>query len=232
MAIHYNSQLRSIEKSGDKLRVNVVDSKGQEESLVADGVLMATGRVPSIPEGVKELGIEYDRKGIKVNAGMQTNIKNIYATGDVNGIAPLFHAARRQSIVAANNIMSHDKLTDYFNPVAVPFTLFSMPQLAYVGILPSMAEKMGIKFRRATYEMERDTLAEIFNEMSGEIDLFFEEETMRIIGGYVIGNDAGNIINEIALGVEKGLTARDFAELSHQHPMTFEGLDTAARKFY
>ncbi len=232
MNIHFNNEVKSIEKYGDKFKVNITDNNNKNDNIITDKVLMATGREPLIPDGVKELGIEYDKKGIKVNCGMQTNVKNIYATGDVNGIAPLFHAARRQSIVAANNILSHNKLTDYFNPADIPFTLFTMPQMAYVGLLPDELNKKGIKYKRVIYKMEDDTLAEVYNEMYGEIDLFFEEETMKILGGYIIGNDAGNIVNEIALGIEKGLTARDFAELAHQHPMTFEGIDTAARKLF
>ncbi len=231
MRVHLNNNVTSVEKHGDKFKVNIIDNNNKNDNIVADTVLMATGRIPLIPDGVGELGIEYDRKGIKVNSGMQTNIENIYATGDVNGIAPLFHAARRQSIVAANNIINN-KLADYFNPLAVPFTLFTIPQMAFTGLLPDELSKKGIKYVRTTYYMKNDTLAEAFNEMYGEINLFFDENSMTILGGYVIGNDAGNIINEIALGVQKGLTARDFAEVSHQHPMTFEGIDEAARKLY
>ncbi len=232
MNLHLNNSVQSIEKHGDKFKVNIMDKDNKSDNVIVDKVLMATGRSPVIPDGIKDLGIEYDRKGIRVNSGMQTNIKNIYAAGDVNGIAPLFHAAKRQSLIAAHNIMNGDKLTDYFDPFAVPFTLFTIPQMAFVGLLPDELNRRGINYIRTTYDIKGDSLAEAYNEMYGEIDLFFEENSMKILGGYIIGNDAGNIINEIALGIEKGLTARDFAEMSHQHPMTFEGLDTAARKLY
>ncbi|PYB68967.1 dihydrolipoyl dehydrogenase [Thermoplasma sp. Kam2015] len=230
MNIKTSSPVQSIEKHGDVYRVNF----GQADDIKyvdVDAVLMAVGRVPVFPEGIEDLGIEHDRHGIKVNMAMQTNIKNIYATGDVNGITPLFHAAKRQSLVAANNIMANNVPTDYFDPLSVPFTVYTIPQMAYVGILPSQAEKMGIEYMEADYQIEKDSMAQINNEMYGEIRIFTDKR-MKIIGGYVIGNDAGNVINEIALAVSKGLSLRDLAEMAHQHPMTFEGLDSAARKLY
>jgi dihydrolipoamide dehydrogenase len=162
---------------------------------------------------------------------MQTNIPNIYATGDVNGIAPLFHAAKRQSLIAANCIMSGDMPVDYFQDNSVPFTVYTIPHMSFTGITPEKAKKLGIKYTQPEYRMADDSLAEIYNEPGGEIDLIFDENK-KIIGGYVIGTDAGNIINEISLGISKGLSARDFAELAHQHPTTFEGLDIAARKLF
>ncbi|AAT43472.1 dihydrolipoyl dehydrogenase [Picrophilus oshimae] len=226
MDVKTSSEVKSIEKFNDKLKVLLNDGE-----VVSDMVMMAAGRHPVLPEGLDDLGIKYTKHGINVNMSMQTNIKNIYATGDVNGITPLFHAAKRQSIIAANNIMSGNVPVDYFDPISVPFTLYTIPQLAYVGILPAQAERLGIEHYEATYDMKKDSLAEINNEVYGEITLVFDKR-MKIIGGYVIGNDAGNIINEIALCVSRGLSLRDLAEMSHQHPMSFEGLDSAARKFY
>ncbi len=231
MTVHLNNEVTKIDKTGNKYAVYIKDSDGEEYTLNTDLVMMAAGREPLIPDGIEKTEIEYSGHGIKVDSSMKTNIKNIYATGDVNGIAPLFHAARRQSIVAANNILSNGICTDYFEPSNVPFTLYSVPNMAFAGILPQEAKKKGINYKKAVYKMKYDTLAEVYNEEYGEIDLIFNDE-MKIIGGYVIGNDAGNIINEIAIGIKKGLSARDFAEMAHQHPMTFEGIDTAARELY
>ncbi|WP_337860924.1 dihydrolipoyl dehydrogenase [Ferroplasma sp.] len=231
MRIHLNNEVIAIEKYGNRYKTIVKDNDGNTDNVITDMVMIATGREPNFPEGLKEAGIEFDRHGIHVNSGMQTNIKNIYATGDVNGIAPLFHAARRQSLVAAYNIMAGDTVIDRFSKKAVPFTLYSVPNMSFAGITPEIAGKENIKYTSVTYKMSDDTLAEVYNEMDGEITLLFDEDSV-LIGGYIIGNDAGNIINEICMGISKGLTARDFAELAHQHPMTFEGLDTAARKLF
>ncbi len=229
MKVHFNNKVTSIEPDGNGYKTTIIDNNGKSDSVVTDIVMMAAGREPLIPEGTKELGIKFDRHGIQVDSSMQTNIPGIYATGDVNGIAPLFHAAKRQSLIAANNIMSGNLPVDHFQENSVPFTVYCIPNMSFVGTTPDKAKKLGIKYTQVNYKMSHDTLAEVYNEMYGEIDLLFDEN-MKIIGGYVIGNDAGSIINEIAIGISKGLTARDFAELPHQHPSTFEGLDTAARK--
>ncbi|MEM0140164.1 MAG: dihydrolipoyl dehydrogenase [Ferroplasma sp.] len=231
MTIRLNNEVMSIEKAENGFKLIIKDLNGEKYAIKVGMVMMAAGREPLLPDGLKNAGVEFTHKGICVNSSMQTNIKNIYATGDVNGIAPLFHAAKRESLVAANNILSNGIPDDYFNPKSVPFTLYSIPNMSFVGILPEEAKRSGIKYRKGIYKMVDDTLAEVYNELDGEIDLIFDMN-LKIIGGYVIGNDAGNLINEIALGIQKGLTARDYAELAHQHPMTFEGLDTAAREFF
>ena len=227
---YMNSAVKSIERVADGYRVSF-DHSGSMEHIDSEFVMLAVGRAPVIPRGIKELGIKYQKSGIIVNEGMQTNIRNIYATGDVNGITPLFHAAKRQSLVAANNIMAGDRLVDYFDPVSVPFTIFTVPQLSFVGILPEQAKRENIKFTTAEFLLDHDAMAQINGEMFGKIRLLVDTR-MKIIGGYVIGNDAGNIINEVALAISKGLNIRDFAEMAHQHPMTFEELDSIGRQFY
>jgi dihydrolipoamide dehydrogenase len=231
MAINLNNEVKSIEKAGNKFKTIIVDENGETVSMLSDMVMMATGREPLIPEGTAQCGIEMDRHGIKVNSSMQTNIPHIYATGDVNGITPLFHAAKRQSLIAAANIMAGDTAVERFDSDSVPFTLFSIPNMSFVGITPDTARERKIEYSAVTYHMVEDSMAEIHNEICGEITMLFDRN-LKIIGGYVIGNDAGNLINEIAMGIHKGLDARDFAEMAHQHPMTFEGLDSAARKLF
>ncbi len=231
MVINLNNEVKSIQKDGNKFKTIIVDENGEKVSILSDMVMMATGREPLIPEGTAQCGIEMDRHGIKVNSAMQTNIPHIYATGDVNGITPLFHAAKRQSLIAAANIMAGDTAVERFDSSSVPFTLFSIPNMSFVGITPDTARQGKIEYSAVTYPMIEDSMAEIHNEICGEITMLFDKN-LKIIGGYVIGNDAGNLINEIALGIHKGLNARDFAEMAHQHPMTFEGLDSAARKLF
>jgi len=228
--VSLNSGVKSIEKEGSMLRVNF-DHEGQMEHIEVETVLAAVGRTPVFPEGIDDIGIQYNKHGIHVNGGMQTNVRNIYATGDVNGMTPLFHAAKRQSIIAANNIMGGNNVVDHYDPLAVPFTAFTVPQLAFVGILPELARKMNIEFTTGEFPLDHDAMAQINGETYGKIVLVLDSR-MKIIGGYVVGSDAGNLINEIALAISKGLSARDFAEMAHQHPMTFEELDSIGRQFY
>ena len=165
MVINLNNEVKSIEKAGNKFKTIIVDENGEKVSILSDMVMMATGREPLIPEGTAQCGIEMDRHGIKVNSAMQTNIPHIYATGDVNGITPLFHAAKRQSLIAAANIMAGDTAVERFDSSSVPFTLFSIPNMSFVGITPDTARQGKIEYSAVTYPMIEDSMAEIHNEI-------------------------------------------------------------------
>ncbi|MCL4327208.1 MAG: hypothetical protein M1149_02735 [Candidatus Thermoplasmatota archaeon] len=167
------------------------------------------------------------------NSGVQvqTNIPWIYATGDVNGKAPYFHAAVREAMVAANNIIAGDKPVDYMNYRSVPVSIFTFPPIAYVGITRSVAAGMNLDVVEGSYNLSTDSKGQMYDEKDGEIRLFFEKGSFRIVGGWVYGIDAPDLINEIGLAVSNSLTARQMAEFADQHPTTNEGISKIARNF-
>ncbi len=223
------ARVMEVERVSDGYRMRYVKDE-KEESVTSDVVMMAVGRKSVIPEGTDKIDIKIEHGRIVVNNSMQTNIPHIYAPGDVNGISMLFHSAVRQSLVAANNIMAGNTPIDYMNFKTVPTTVFTFPEGAYVGILPDEAKSMGIKIIEAYSPFKIDARAQIFGEMDGEIREFFDADTMKIIGGWVIGLDAGLLIGEIARLVEGGFTVKEVAEFADQHPTTAEGIVKAARK--
>jgi dihydrolipoamide dehydrogenase len=163
---------------------------------------------------------------------MKTAVPHIYAAGDVNGITPLFHAAVRQSLVAANNIMGGGKTCDYFDASAVPTTIFTIPEAAYVGLTPDRAREAGRPVLAGSYLFAEDSRAQILGETGGGITLLFEPGSLRLLGGTVVGVDAANLIGEIGLALSGGLTAYDLARYSDQHPMASEGVGKAARTLF
>ncbi|MBX8643321.1 MAG: dihydrolipoyl dehydrogenase [Thermoplasmata archaeon] len=201
---------------------------GKEREVESDVVLCATGRRPVIPEGADRIGIRRTKNGITVDASMRTNIDNIYATGDVNGLKPLFHAAVRMSLVAAHNILSGRKTSDYVDLLSIPTTVFTIPAGAVVGV--TRKEASGIRLIEGHYRFEGDSRAQIFGETEGEIRLFFDAMTTKLVGGWVMGIDAGNLIGEIAAALSLGAKAIDLANMSNQHPMASEGISSAARE--
>lgn len=206
--------------------------RGRSETVGADAVLMATGRRPVLPEGVDAVGLQVERGHIVVDAALRTNVPNIYACGDVNGKVPLFHAAIGQSLVAAHNIMGGDAPMDYFDVEAVPTTIFTLPAGAYVGRTRTALKAHGVKALESVYDFAEDSRAQILDETSGELRLFFEPGSLRVLGGWVLGLDAGQLIGQIGLAVSKGLTARDLAAFCDQHPMANEGISKAARRLF
>ncbi len=195
-------------------------------------VMVAAGRRPVIPEGLVAVGVEVSKRGIAVDAGMRTSIPHIFAAGDVNGITPLFHAAVRQSLVAAHNILGGEDSLDYFDPGPVPTTIFTLPEAAYVGLVPEMARKKEIPVIAGRYDFSEDSRAQILGETGGGITLLFDPASLRLLGGTIVGIDAGSLVGEIGLALAGGLTARDLAGFADQHPMASEGIGKAARSLF
>jgi dihydrolipoamide dehydrogenase len=227
--MHYNANILGVSKHNDILNVSYIES-GENHEMEADTVLLATGRDPVVPEGTEKIGITVDGKGfITTTDTMQTNIPWIYATGDVNGKAPYFHAAVREAMVAANNIIAGDHPVDYMDYGSVPVSIFTFPPIAYVGLTRTAARKINLDFVESSYKLSTDSKGQMYDEREGEIRLFFERGSMRIVGGWVYGIDAPDLINEIGVAVSNSLTARQLANFPDQHPTTNEGISKIAR---
>ncbi len=227
--IFTNAQVMEVESVSNGYKVRYVKDE-KEEIVTSDLVMIAVGRKSVIPEGADKIGIKIEQGRIVVNNALQTNFPHIYAPGDVNGISMLFHSAVRQSLVAANNIMAGNTQNDYMNFKTVPTTIFTFPEGAYVGILPDEAKSKNIELVETFSPFRIDARAQIYGELDGEIREFFDAETMKIVGGWVIGLDAGLLIGEIARLVEGGFTVKEVSEFADQHPTTAEGIVKAARK--
>lgn len=204
----------------------------QTARLTGDAVVLAIGRRPVIPEGAERLGLDIGPHGIRVGPDLRTAHPHIYACGDVNGRVPLFHAAVRQSLVAAHNILGGRQPLDYADFLNVPTTIFTLPAAAYVGLTPSRASAVGRTLVSGRYAFNEDSRAQILERTDGEIRLFFETESLRLLGGWVVGLDAEHLIGEIGIAVHGGLTAYDMARFADQHPMSAEGLGKAARSLF
>jgi len=231
--IHFilNAEVERVEATATGRRL-FYQQAGTTQQLEADVVLMAVGRRPAIPAGAADIGIEIGKRGIVVGPPLQTRYPHIYAAGDVNGQVPLFHAAVRQSLVAAHNILGGDLPLDYADFQSVPTTIFTLPSAAYIGLSASQAAQQGLAVRTGSYDFQEDSRAQILEAMGGGIRLFFAKESLRLVGGWVVGIDAGSLIGEIGLALSKGLTAYDLAQFADQHPMSAEGIGKAARSLF
>ena len=228
-SIEFQAPVERVESAGGRRRV-VYHSRGQERTVEADAVVIAAGREPVLPQGWKRTGIALDPRGFVVtDEGLMTSVSGIYAVGDVNGRAPYFHAAVRESLVAAHNLMAGNRRIDVMDYGSVPVTIFTFPSLAYVGITASVARRQGIPTVVARAALSEDSRAQMVQEREGEVRLFFQPGSLRLLGGWVIGISASELINEIGLAVSSGLTARNLAEFADQHPTTNEAISKTAR---
>jgi dihydrolipoamide dehydrogenase len=224
----FGAAVQRVERTPSGLAVTYLKD-GREERLETDLVLAATGRPPVVPPGSEAVGIALDHGRIVVSTALQTSLSHIYAPGDVNGRSMLFHSAVRQSLVAANNIMAGDKPVDFMDFDAVPTTVFTFPQIAYVGVTPSVAAARGVRLVETAFSLADDDRAQIEDEAQGEVREFFDERSMRLVGAWVEGGAADYLIGELAASVARRAPLRELAELADQHPTSAEAIGKAAR---
>ncbi|VVM07602.1 dihydrolipoyl dehydrogenase [Methylacidimicrobium tartarophylax] len=200
---------------------------GEATSIAADCVLMATGREPVVPEGMSNLGFATGEK-IAVDDRLRTKHAHIYAPGDINGRSMLFHSAVYQSLVAADDILSEGRGNKTVDFQSVPFTVFTEPEVAWVGQTEAEAARENLATVASTYSYRTDTRAQIFDE-DGFLKLVFDKKTGSLIGAQIAGIEAAQLIAPLALAVRSGTTAETLSYMAFPHPMISEGINHAAR---
>ncbi len=222
-----SSEVKEIKKSAAGYEV-IYSNKDQDKSVKAEKLLMAVGRRP-YHQGLnlENAGVEVSagRKSIKVDLKMQTNVDGIYAVGDVTDKVLLAHVASHQGIIAVENIMGKESQMSYH---AVPGAIFSSPEIGTVGLTEAEAEKKGIDYKVGSFPFAANGKVLAMGERDGKVKIIAEKESNKIIGAAVMGIEASNLIAELTLAVNLGLTAEQLAETIHAHPTTAETIHEAA----
>jgi len=198
------------------------NKKVDELTFKAERILVCIGRRPNSEGfGLEELGIECDKdKGwIKVDKNFRTNIKNIYAAGDVKGGMLLAHVASREGVAAVEAMAGMDKALDYN---AVPNCIFTNPEIASVGLTEKKARKNGIDATSRKFLFSAVAKPHILGETEGFIKLVVDNRNDRILGGHIIGPGATELIAELSLCVQFGITSEQLAGAIHGHPTLSE----------
>lgn len=207
--------VQKMEKTKGSVRVSF--SNGEEDEY--DKVLVSVGRCAHF-DGIdaKELGIELENHFIKTDAGMRTNIDNLYAIGDVCGGMLLAHKASREGVVAAEQIAGHDTQMTYH---AVPSCIFSHPPAAIVGITESMAKEQGIEIRIGEYNYAGNARAHALGEREGCARIIADKDG-TVIGGEIVGGHADSMISQIGMACELRLNLKDMEQVIYPHPTMAE----------
>lgn len=223
--VKIGAAVKAIEKNGDVLRV-VWDTAEGEQGVDGQVVLMATGRAP-YTEGLNlsELGIQMDRGAISVNGYLETNIKDVYAIGDVLGKNMLAHVASYEGEIAVENALGHSRQADYR---AVPTCIFTHPEIAGVGITEEGAKSGGIPYKVSKFPFAALGRAVAMGETVGVIKMICDADDGKVLGMHLMGPHASDLIAEGALAVRLGLTAEDIVHTIHAHPTLPEAVRETA----
>jgi dihydrolipoamide dehydrogenase len=207
--------------------LTLTPEKGAAEELIADQVLVAVGMRPNAEGlGLEALGVARDAKGfVTVDAQRQTNVPGVYAIGDLAGGALLAHKASHEGIVAAEAIAGRRVA---FDPRAVPFAVFTDPEIAAVGLTEAEAQAQGRKVRVGRFPLRALGKAQALAETEGLAKVVADAETDALLGVHLVGPHAGDLIAEAALALEVDATAEDLGAVIHVHPTISEALGEAA----
>ena len=218
-------KVKEIKKAHQNLEVLVSTNNG-EKKLETEKVLLAAGRVPELGNiDVQGLGIELDGKAIKVDEKMRTNIPGIYAVGDVVGKIMLAHVASREGIVAVENIAGKETFMDY---KVVPNCVFSMPEVASVGLTEEEARKENNNIKVSKFPFMANGKAMGMGETEGMVKIITDADTSKLLGFHILGAHASDLIAEGTLALSMEATAFEIVNTIHAHPTLAEAIAEAA----
>ncbi|MDP4103388.1 MAG: dihydrolipoyl dehydrogenase [Bacillota bacterium] len=204
--------------------------KGEEKKIDADYVFVMVGRRPNTDEmGLEQAGVKTSDRGIiEIDKQCRTNVPNIYAIGDIVPGPQLAHKASYEAKIAAEAIAGEPSEIDY---IGIPAVVFSDPELATVGYSEQQAKDEGIEVKTAKFPYAANGRALSLDSTDGFVKLVTRKEDGLVIGAQVAGANASDIISELGLAVEAGMTAEDIAMTIHAHPtlgeMTMEAAEAA-----
>lgn len=231
IAIRTNTKGVKVERKKDGLHVTLEDVKsGQQDTLVVDKILVATGRRPRGKGlGLEAIGVKVDERGyVPTNEKMETNVPGIYAIGDVTRPPLLAHKAMKEGLIAAENAAGGNAVMDY----QIPNVVYTSPEWAAVGMTEEEAAKAGYKVKVGKFPLAASGRAMTLDATEGLIKLIGDAETDLLLGGHIVGPSASDMIAEIALALEMGATVTDVALTVHAHPTLSEGIMEAAEHLH
>jgi dihydrolipoamide dehydrogenase len=227
--IHLETKMSGIEATEDGMKVSFEGENALEPALF-DKVLVAVGRRPNgdrIDAG--EAGLVVDERGfLPVDAQQRTNIRHIFAIGDVTGQPMLAHKATHEGKVAAEVAAG---LESGFDARVIPSVAYTDPEIAWVGLTETEAATRGVAYEKGTFPWSASGRSLGMGRSDGLTKLLFDPTTKRVMGAGIVGPSAGDLIAEVALAIEMDCEATDLALTIHPHPTLSETVGLAAEAF-
>jgi len=216
-----------VEAKPEGILVRFEGEQAPAEPQLYDLVLVSVGRTPNgLKIGADRAGVAVTERGfIPVDKQLRTNVPHIFAIGDVVGQPMLAHKAVHEAHVAAEAAMGEKA---FFDARVIPSVAYTNPEVAWVGLTEEQAKSQGVKVGKAVFPWAASGRAIANNADDGFTKLLFDEATNRIVGGGIVGMNAGDLIGEVCLAVEMGADATDIGKTIHPHPTLCESVGMAA----
>ena len=212
------------------IRVRFEGAAAPAEPQLYDLVLVAVGRSPNGKKlGCEKAGVLVDARGfVPVDRQLRTNVPHIFAIGDLAGQPMLAHKAVHEGHVAAEAAAGHKS---FFDARQIPSVAYTDPEVAWAGLTEEQAAAQGRKLGKAVFPWAASGRAIANGRDEGFTKLLFDEETHRLVGGAIVGTNAGDLIGELCLAIEVGADAADIGKTIHPHPTLTESVGLAAEYY-
>jgi dihydrolipoamide dehydrogenase len=222
-------KVQGVEALPEGLRVSF-SGTGAPTPQIYDRVLVAVGRRPNGSGiGAEAAGLTVDPRGfLSVDRQMRTSQPHIFAIGDIVGQPMLAHKATHEGKVAAEVIAGEKRA---FDARVIPSVAYTDPEVAWVGLTESEAKAKGIEYQKGSFPWAASGRSLAQGRDEGFTKLLFDPQTHRVLGGGIVGSNAGELIGEVALAIEMGADAADIGLTIHPHPTLSESVAMSAEAF-
>jgi dihydrolipoamide dehydrogenase len=229
-SVMLSTKVVAVDAKDDGLYVTFEGKNAPEGQVRYDKILVAVGRKPNGHlVAADKAGVNVDERGfINVSKEMRTNVPHIFAIGDVVGQPMLAHKAVHEAHCAAE-VISGKK--HEFDPHCIPSIAYTDPEMAWVGVTEREAKDQGLNIEVSNFPWSASGRAIASARTEGKTKLIFEKESGRILGGAIVGINAGELLGEVCLAIEMGADAEDIGLTIHAHPTLNESIGLAAEIF-
>ena len=220
-----SAKASSVKQNDDQSISIILNEKGKQKTLSGSHLLLAVGRTPvSKTLNLEAAGIKTDEKGyLKVNDKLQTNIKGVFALGDIKGGPAFTHTSYNDHLIVLNNLT--EKKQKSIKNRMVPYCMFTDPQLGRIGITEKQAIQKGLKFKVAMIKMDRVARAIETGDTRGLMKAIVDKKTKLILGAAIIGTEGGEIMTVLQMAMMGNVTYPEIRNGIFAHPTYSESLN-------
>ena len=227
-AFRLGAKVTGIDTSGNRLVAKTEPAAGgAQEMLEADVVLVCIGRVPFTEGlGLQEAGVALDNRGrVQIDPHFATNVKGIYAIGDVVAGPMLAHKAEDEGVACAEILAGQ---AGHVNYDVIPGVVYTTPEISSVGKTEEELKQAGVAYAVGKFPFTANGRSKVNQTTEGFVKILADAKTDRVLGVHIIGREAGEMIHEAAVLMEFGGSAEDLARTCHAHPTRSEAIKEAA----
>ena len=214
---------RNLEIKNEGGRRLTVESHGQSYDEQIDALLVAVGRAPNVENlNLEGVGVEFDKKGVKVNDHMQTTNPHIFAAGDICSPYQFTHTADFMARIVIQNALFKGRKKS--SALTIPWCTYTSPEIAHVGLYEHQAEKQGIAIDTFVQHLSDVDRAILEGDDEGFVKVHTQKGTDKILGATIVASNAGDMISEITLAMTHGLGLSKIGSTIHPYPTQAEAI--------